>query len=281
MATTLSQSLSQEKTQEESRAHDVQWPREKWPGSQVPSHRWYGQPRCCSRRGPRVALERALHRLSVRYDADRRRAGVSESFSGSENARQELSSPPQSGLRLPLQPLQHEWRARQSERRSDSRHGWARAPATGSLRASARMGSTDFYTYSCGGLEDSAKIAKYSVEWYLSLPHRVAELVRKASTGTDRYLSFDLVTEHSARCASSSAATRARPACSTELASTCRPLPAPGARPVARSLPNGVAWPGAGQYRSRSGSPARPCLRALGWSDTPPTLTPSFRRRRG
>jgi hypothetical protein len=34
------------------------------------------------------------------------------------------------------------------------------------------MGSTDFYTYSCGGLEDSAKIAKYSDEWCLSPPHR-------------------------------------------------------------------------------------------------------------
>ena len=48
--------------------------------------------------------------------------------------------------------------------------GWARAPATGSPRA------------------------KYSDEWYLSPPHRVAELVRKAST--HRYLSFDPVTEH-------------------------------------------------------------------------------------
>ena len=45
-----------------------------------------------------------------------------------------------------------------------------------------------------GGLEDSAKIAKYLDEWYLSPPHRVAELVRKAST--HRYLSFDPVTEH-------------------------------------------------------------------------------------
>ena len=43
--------------------------------------------------------------------------------------------------------------------------GWARAPATGSARA------------------------KYSDEWYLSPPHRVAKLVRKAST--HRYLSFD------------------------------------------------------------------------------------------
>ncbi len=51
--------------------------------------------------------------------------------------------------------------------------GWARAPATGSPRA------------------------RYSDEWYLSPPHRVAELVRKASTR--RYLSFDPVTEHIAR----------------------------------------------------------------------------------
>ena len=48
--------------------------------------------------------------------------------------------------------------------------GWARAPATGSPRA------------------------KYSDEPHLSPPHRVAELVRKAST--HRYLSFDPVTEH-------------------------------------------------------------------------------------
>ncbi len=34
------------------------------------------------------------------------------------------------------------------------------------------------------------------------------------------------------RCASSSAATSARPACSTELASTCRPLPAPARSPA-------------------------------------------------
>jgi hypothetical protein len=36
--------------------------------------------------------------------------------------------------------------------------------------------------------------AKYSDEWYLSPPHRVAELVRKAST--HRYLSFNPETEH-------------------------------------------------------------------------------------
>jgi hypothetical protein len=36
--------------------------------------------------------------------------------------------------------------------------------------------------------------AKYPDEWYLSPPHRVAKLVRKAST--HRYLSFDAVTEH-------------------------------------------------------------------------------------
>ena len=33
----------------------------------------YGQQLCWSRRGPRVAPERALHGLSMRYDADRRR----------------------------------------------------------------------------------------------------------------------------------------------------------------------------------------------------------------
>ncbi len=37
-------------------------------------------------------------------------------------------------------------------------------------------------------------------------------------------------------------------------------LPAP--RPAARPLPYGVAW--SGQHRCRSGSPAQPCLRALG-----------------
>ena len=58
----------------------------------------------------------------------------------------------------------------------------------------ARICSTGFYTYACGVLEDSANIAKYSDEWYLSPPHRVGELVRRAST--HRYLSFDLMTEH-------------------------------------------------------------------------------------
>ena len=45
----------------------------KWPDSEAPSHRWYGQQLCWSRRGPRVALERSLYCLSMRYDADRRR----------------------------------------------------------------------------------------------------------------------------------------------------------------------------------------------------------------
>ncbi len=45
----------------------------KWPGSEAPSHRWYGQQLRWSRRGPRVALEWSLYRLSMRYDADRRR----------------------------------------------------------------------------------------------------------------------------------------------------------------------------------------------------------------
>ena len=55
--------------------------------------------------------------------------------------------------------------------------------------------SADFDTYVCGELEDCVKIAKhYSDDWHLSRPHRVAELVRKAST--HRYLSFDPVTEH-------------------------------------------------------------------------------------
>ncbi len=62
----------------------------------------------------------------------------------------------------------------------------------------ARICSTDFDTYARGGFEDSAnfaaKIAKYSDEWYLLPPHRVAELARKASI--QRYLSVDPVTEH-------------------------------------------------------------------------------------
>ena len=67
-------------------------------------------------------------------------------------------------------------------------------PPASRIATRARICSTDFCTYACGGFEDSAKIAKYSDEWYLSPPHRVAELVRKA--GTRRYLSFDAVTEH-------------------------------------------------------------------------------------
>jgi hypothetical protein len=43
-----------------------------WPGSR----RWYGQPLCWSRRGPRMALELSLRLRSMRYDADRRRGGL-------------------------------------------------------------------------------------------------------------------------------------------------------------------------------------------------------------
>ena len=53
--------------------------------------------------------------------------------------------------------------------------------------------STDFDTYVCGELEDSAKIAKYSDEWRLSPPHRVTKLVRKALRST---YSLTPVTEH-------------------------------------------------------------------------------------
>jgi hypothetical protein len=113
---------------------------------------------------------------------------------------------------------QNEWRRRQPQRRSE-RRGVGPVPPPPHRHARSHI-QHDFYTYACGGLEDSAKIAKY---------------------------------------------------CSTELASSCRPLPAP--RPLARPVPDGVAWPG--QHRSRSGSPARPCLHALGWSDTPPTLPTS------
>jgi hypothetical protein len=70
-----------------------------------------------------MALERSLHRLGMRYDADRRRGF---SFSGSEPARQELLPSTQShreyGLdaiasrvRLPLQPLQPLRRKRWTE----------------------------------------------------------------------------------------------------------------------------------------------------------------------
>ena len=36
----------------------------------------YGQQLCWSRRDPRVALERSLYHLSMRYDADRCRGGL-------------------------------------------------------------------------------------------------------------------------------------------------------------------------------------------------------------
>ena len=124
----------------------------------------------------------------------------------------------------------------------------------------ARICSADFYTYTRGGLEDSAKIAKYSDEWCLSPPHRVTKLVRKA--GAHRYLSFDPRdrAHREGDVPHRPQRQRARPACSTERASTYRPLPAP--RPLARPLPNGVAWPVHLQkHRSRSGSPTRPCLR--------------------
>ena len=120
---------------------------------------------------------------------------------------------------------QNEWRARQSGRRSELRGVGPVPPATGSPRA------------------------RYSDEWYLSPPHRVAGLVRKGSA--HRYLSSDAVTEH--------IASEMRLILRSDKG-TGRPLPAP--RPLACPLPNGVAWPG--QYRSRSASPARSCLRALG-----------------
>jgi hypothetical protein len=150
--------------------------------------------------------------------------------------------------------------------------GWVRAPAAGSPRA--RICSTDFYTCACGGLEDSAKIAKYSDEWYLSPPHRVGELARKAST--HRYLSFDPVTEHIAsemRLVLHSDKGKAGVFCGAlpRLAVRCLPPARPPAQ--SRMAWRGVAW--RGQHRSRSGSPAQPCFRALGWSITPPTLPTS------
>jgi hypothetical protein len=78
---------------------------------------------------------------------------------------------------------------RQNELRVPSNAGLGPCPR---IATHARICSTDFYTCACGGLEDSAKIAKYSDEWCLSPPHRVGELVRKAST----HISFDPVTEH-------------------------------------------------------------------------------------
>jgi hypothetical protein len=118
--------------------------------------------------------------------------------------------------------------------------------------------------------EDSAKIAKSSDEWYLSPPHRVAELVRKALT--HRYPSFDPVTEHIA--SELRLILRSHKGKAGVLCRACLDLPSAACpRPLLRPLPDGVAW--RGQHRSRSGSPARPCLRALGWSITPPTLPTS------
>jgi hypothetical protein len=262
------------------------WPRERWRGSQVPSHRWYGQQLCRSRRGPRMAPERSLHRLSMLYDADRcrgvsfnnppgrnsdaiaigygRRCGGSVGQSrrhdqegggsiveeaGPRRARQDPSHQdccsrsaarcaPEYGhprrsvvctrlctaerLAHSRRTRQNEWRARQSERRSELRGVGPVHSATGSPRA------------------------RYSDEWYLSPPHRVGELVRKAST--HRYLSFDAMTEHIAsemRLVLRSDKGKAG-VCSAELASTCRPLAAPF--PPVRPLPNGVG--SRGQLRS-------------------------------
>ena len=64
---------------------------------------------------------------------------------------------------------QSEWRARQSERRSELR---GVGPVPPDRRARLQC-STDFDTYACGELEDSAKIRKYWDEWHLSRPHRV------------------------------------------------------------------------------------------------------------
>ena len=84
--------------------------------------------------------------------------------------------------------------------------------------------------------------AKYSDEWYLSPPHRVTELVRKAST--HRSLSFDPVTEHIAserrlilRSDKGKAGVLYR--AFLDLPSTVCPLSAPPSTPNWR----GVAWP--------------------------------------
>jgi hypothetical protein len=107
----------------------------------------------------------------------------------------------------------------------------------------ARICSADFYTYTRGGLEDSAKIAKYSDEWCLSPPHRVTKLVRKA--GAHRYLSFDPRdrAHREGECASSSAATKGK---AGVLYRACLDLPSAACPPPTRPPTpewRGVAWP--------------------------------------
>jgi hypothetical protein len=106
----------------------------------------------------------------------------------------------------------------------------------------ARTCSADFCTYACGGFEGSAKIAEYWDEWYLSPPHRVGELVRKAST--HRYLSFDPVTEHIA--SEMRLILRSGKGGDGVLCRACLDLPSAACPPPAR-LPTperrGMAWP--------------------------------------
>jgi hypothetical protein len=137
----------------------------------------------------------------------------------------------------------------------------------------ARICSTDFYIYACGGLEDGAKIAKYSDEWYLSPPHRVGKLVRKA--GAHRYLSFDAVTEHIVsemrlilRCDKGKAGVFCR-AC-LDLPSAACPPPARPPTPEWR----GLAWPAPKPMR-------KPGAALLACSRAGPTHRLSCRRRRG
>ncbi len=139
----------------------------------------------------------------------------------------------------------------------------------------ARICSTDFYTYACGGFEDSAKIAKYSDEWYLSPPpHRVGELVRLAST--HRYLSFDPVTEHIA--SEMRLILRSDKGKAGVLYRACFDLPSAACLPPACSPTHSrMAWHGlastAADTEARRG-PA--CVLSAG-----PTHRLPFRRRRG
>ena len=84
--------------------------------------------------------------------------------------------------------------------------------------------------------------AKYSDPWYLSPLHRVAELVRKASTR--RYLSFDAVIEHIA--SEMRLILRSDNGGDGVLCRACLDLP-PAAYPPPARLPTpewrGMAWP--------------------------------------
>ncbi len=105
-----------------------QWPREKWPGSQAPSHPVVKQQLRWSRRGPRVALERSFHRLSMRYDADRGRLVFRK------RTRQTGPLVPDAiamGVRLPLQLLRP---LRRTSRRHEQEGGISNVEGFGRVR---------------------------------------------------------------------------------------------------------------------------------------------------